>query len=145
MKSSEGFRLHKGVVRNAFSVPDIGECEKMCYSESKFRCSTFSYRYSTPSRDNCLLCDRSFNLLDYYADLEPDRNYDIYAMSDDTNICKKNPNHERGMATASSANERKYEISYNVMNPLIVNESFQNVSSDQLTLNVSTKQLSEIH
>lgn len=117
MKSSEGFRLHKGVVRNAFSVPDIGECEKMCYSESKFRCSTFSYRYSTPSRDNCLLCDRSFNLLDYYADLEPDRNYDIYAMSDDTNICKKDPNHERGMATASSSNERKFEINYDLTDP----------------------------
>lgn len=60
----------------------------MCYSESKFRCSTFSYRYSAPARDNCLLCDRTFNLLDYYADLEPDRNYDIYSMSDDLKSCK---------------------------------------------------------
>lgn len=42
-------------------------------------------------RDNCLLCDRSFSLLDSYADIVPDRNYDIYAMSDDTSICKKEP------------------------------------------------------
>jgi hypothetical protein len=91
VKSSEGFRLHKGVVRNAYSASNIRECEKMCYSEPKFRCSTFSYRYSSPSRDNCLLCDRTFNLLDYYADLEPDRNYDIYSMADDLGVCKNDP------------------------------------------------------
>ena len=40
-------------------------------------------------RDNCLLCDRPINLLDYYADIEPDRDYDIYAMSDDPLMCTK--------------------------------------------------------
>jgi PAN domain len=91
VKTSEGFRLDKGVVRNALTANNVKECEKMCYSEDKFRCRIFSYRYSEPGRDNCLLCDRSFSLLDSYADIVPDRNYDIYAMSDDTNICKKEP------------------------------------------------------
>lgn len=44
VKSSEGFRLHKGVVRFAYNVPDVRECEKMCYSENKFSCLTYSYR-----------------------------------------------------------------------------------------------------
>ncbi|CRL04014.1 CLUMA_CG017132, isoform A [Clunio marinus] len=91
VKTSEGFRLHKGVVRNAYSVPDIRECEKMCYSEDKFRCSVFSFRYSDPSNNNCLLCDRSYSLLDSYADIIPDKEYDIYAMSDDVKVCKKEP------------------------------------------------------
>lgn len=67
----------------------------MCYSEDKFRCSVFSFRYSDPSSNNCLLCDRSFSLLDSYADIVPDKNYDIYAMSDDMTVCKKEP-HSRG-------------------------------------------------
>lgn len=46
-------------------------------------------RYSTIERDNCQLCDRQINLLDFYADIEPDRDYDIYAMSDDPQMCSK--------------------------------------------------------
>ncbi|XP_053673472.1 uncharacterized protein LOC128723731 [Anopheles nili] len=95
VKSSEGFRLHKGIVKYALNTPTVVECERMCYSESRFRCLTFSYRYSAVSRENCLLCDRPFNLLDFYADLEPDRDYDIYSMSDDTKICHPEPNHPR--------------------------------------------------
>lgn len=89
VKTSEGFRLHKGVVRTAMTAASLKECEKMCYSEDKFRCSVYSYRYSEPMRDNCLLCDRSFSLLDSYADFVPDRNNDIYSMSDDPSTCKK--------------------------------------------------------
>ncbi|XP_055644671.1 uncharacterized protein LOC129780428 isoform X2 [Toxorhynchites rutilus septentrionalis] len=88
VKSSEGFRLHKGVVKYALNTPTVIECERMCYTESRFRCHTFSYRYSTVSRENCLLCDRPYNLLDFYADLEPDRDYDIYSMTDDTKTCQ---------------------------------------------------------
>ncbi|XP_058058365.1 uncharacterized protein LOC131209333 [Anopheles bellator] len=95
VKSSEGFRLHKGVVKYALNTPTVIECERMCYSESRFRCLTFSYRYSTVSRENCLLCDRPFNLLDFYADLEPDRDYDIYSMSDDAKTCHPEPSHPR--------------------------------------------------
>lgn len=115
MKTSEGFRLHKGVVRNAFTVPGIKECEKMCYSEDKFRCSVFSYRYSDPSSNNCLLCDRSFSLLDSYADIVPDKDFDIYAMSDDTSVCKKEP-HNRG--DYSGSNDRKLLIKLNFIQKL---------------------------
>ncbi|XP_038108498.1 uncharacterized protein LOC6048997 [Culex quinquefasciatus] len=87
VKSSEGFRLHKGIVKYALNTPTVIECERMCFSENRFRCHTFSYRYSTISRENCLLCDRPYNLLDFYADLEPDRDYDIYSMTDDPKTC----------------------------------------------------------
>lgn len=50
-----------------------------------------SRRYAQQTRDNCLLCDRPVNLLDYYADIEPDRNFDIYAMSDDPQMCTNPP------------------------------------------------------
>lgn len=81
----------------------------MCYSEDKFKCSVFSYRYSEQSSNNCLLCDRSFSLLDSYADIVPDRNFDIYAMSDDTNVCKQEPHNDRAGASygGSSSNDRK--------------------------------------
>lgn len=112
MKSSEGFRLHKGVVRTAYSVPSMNECERMCYGESKFRCATFAYKYSSPQRDNCLLCDRTFNLLDNYADLEPDRNYDIYSMTDDLSACKseqaREPGQGQGLMPKPGLNDRKY-------------------------------------
>lgn len=75
----------------------------MCYSEDKFRCSVFSYRYSDPSSQNCLLCDRSFSLLDSYADIVPDKNYDIYAMSDDMSVCKKEPS-----ARGEYSNDREF-------------------------------------
>jgi hypothetical protein len=104
VKTSEGFRLHKGVVRHAHSAASVKECEKMCYSEDKFRCSVYSYRYSEPMRDNCLLCDRSFSLLDSYADIVPDRNYDIYAMSDDMSSCK---NEQQGLVPYGNSNDRK--------------------------------------
>lgn len=76
----------------------------MCFSEDKFKCSLFSYRYSDPSSNNCLLCDRSFGLLDSYADIVPDRNYDIYAMSDDMSVCKKE---SQQRADYSNSNDRE--------------------------------------
>ncbi|XP_037050767.1 uncharacterized protein LOC119084803 [Bradysia coprophila] len=88
-KSSEGFRLHKGVIRHSFTVPSVIECERMCYSEDSFRCTTYSFRYSPASRDNCQLCDRPVNQLDNYADIEPDRDFDIYSMTDDPIMCSK--------------------------------------------------------
>lgn len=30
-------------------------------------------------------------MLDYYADVEPDRNYDIYSMTDDLQVCRQQP------------------------------------------------------
>lgn len=90
VKSSEGFRLHKAVVSHVYNVPTVTECERMCASETKFRCVTYSYKYSPQTRDNCLLCDRSMNHLDYYTDIEPNRDYDIYSMADDPQMCSPN-------------------------------------------------------
>lgn len=92
VKSSEGFRLHKGVVRTIVSVPHVRECEKMCATETSFKCHTYSFRYTPVGRDNCLLCDRPYHHLDIYADLEPDRDFDIYSMSDDPKVCKQEIN-----------------------------------------------------
>lgn len=108
IKTSEGFRLHKGVVSNAFTVSNVKECEKMCYSEEKFKCSVFSFRYSDPSTNNCLLCDRSFSLLDSYADIVPDKDFDIYAMSDDISVCKKE---SPSRVDYGHPNDRKYFFS----------------------------------
>lgn len=61
----------------------------MCHSESKFRCMTYSYKYPSQTRDNCLLCDRPISHLDYYTDIEPNLDYDIYSMSDDPHMCNQ--------------------------------------------------------
>ncbi|GLV39891.1 uncharacterized protein CBL_08045 [Carabus blaptoides fortunei] len=78
-----GFRLHKTIVKKFYAVPNIHECEKLCYIEKDFTCVSFSFRYSitlsSPS-DNCYLSDRSYKDLDFYTDLEPDRDFDIYTM-----------------------------------------------------------------
>lgn len=103
VKSSEGFRLHKGVVKSIASVPNVRDCERMCATEPNFKCNTFSFRYSSQSRDNCLLCERPYHHLDIYADLEPDRNYDIFSMSEDSKICKMEPSSNR-----KESNARKY-------------------------------------
>lgn len=87
MKTSEGFRLHKAIIRYVYNVPTVTECERMCYSETKFRCVTYSYKYSPQTRDNCLLCDRPMSHLDFYTDIEPNRDYDIYSMSDEPHMC----------------------------------------------------------
>lgn len=39
----------------------------------------YSITLSSPS-DNCYLSDRPYKDLDFYTDLEPDRDFDIYAM-----------------------------------------------------------------
>lgn len=92
VKTSEGFRLHKAVIRYVYNVPTVTECERMCHSETKFRCVTYSYKYSPHTRDNCLLCDRPISHLDFYTDLEPNRDYDIYSMADDPHMCNQPAN-----------------------------------------------------
>lgn len=100
-------------MRTAMNVQNVKECEKMCYSEEKFKCSVFSFRYSDPSSNNCLLCDRSFSLLDSYADIVPDKDFDIYAMSDDIAVCKKEqaaPSRET--PTYGHPNDRKMRFNF---------------------------------
>ncbi|XP_017839409.2 uncharacterized protein LOC108597387 [Drosophila busckii] len=91
-KTSEGFRLHKTAVKHAYNVPTLTECERLCSDQRpSFICHTFSYRYNQAGRDNCMLCDRPVNMLDYYVDIEPDRDYDIYSMADDMDVCRQPP------------------------------------------------------
>ncbi|KAI8035712.1 hypothetical protein M5D96_011462 [Drosophila gunungcola] len=90
-KTSEGFRLHKTAVKHAYNVPTLTECERL---------------YNQAGRDNCMLCDRPINMLDYYVDIEPDRDYDIYSMADDMDVCRQPPPSRRhdtaGPSTALS-------------------------------------------
>lgn len=41
----------------------------------------------TDPTDNCLLSDVSYKDLNFYTDLEPDRDYDIYAMITNSRTC----------------------------------------------------------
>lgn len=41
----------------------------------------------TDPTDNCLLSDVSYKDLNFYIDLEPDRDYDIYAMITNSRTC----------------------------------------------------------
>ncbi|XP_068143967.1 uncharacterized protein [Drosophila tropicalis] len=96
-KTSEGFRLHKTAVKHAYNVPTLTECERLCSDQRpSFICHTFSYRYNQAGRDNCMLCDRPINMLDYYVDIEPDRDYDIYSMADDMDVCRSPPRRSDG-------------------------------------------------
>ncbi|XP_067632029.1 uncharacterized protein [Eurosta solidaginis] len=88
-KIGEGFRLHKTAIKHSTSVPTLVDCERLCLGQDGFICHTYSYRYNPAGRDNCMLCDRPINSLDYYVDIEPDRDYDIYSMSDDLDVCRK--------------------------------------------------------
>lgn len=142
VKSSEGFRLHKAIVRYVYNVPTVTECERMCYSESKFRCVTYSYRYSLLTHDNCLLCDRPMSQLDYYSDIEPDRDFDIYSMTDEPQMCNQlatsparqgphNPNNAR----KDSSNASIFFLKNNFSFPIICKPIFnvmQNVSLERL-------------
>ncbi|XP_060655829.1 uncharacterized protein LOC132791066 isoform X1 [Drosophila nasuta] len=102
-KTSEGFRLHKTAVKHAFNVPTLTECERLCSDQRpSFICHTYSYRYNQAGRDNCMLCDRPVNMLDYYVDIEPDRDYDIYSMADDMDVCRQPPRRSDGPSTALS-------------------------------------------
>lgn len=63
-----------------------------------------------------MLCDRPINSLDYYVDIEPDRDYDIYSMSDDLDVCRNpsrsdDPGHydtRPGTALTDPRNARMY-------------------------------------
>ncbi|CAH0551802.1 unnamed protein product [Brassicogethes aeneus] len=84
LRTATGFRLHKGVVKKFFLVANIYECEKLCFIEPDFVCASYAYRYTTTlnaATDNCYISPRNYKELDYYVDLEPDRDFDIYTMN----------------------------------------------------------------
>lgn len=39
-----GFRLHKGIVKKLIGVPNIYECELLCYRERDFPCNSYAYK-----------------------------------------------------------------------------------------------------
>ncbi|XP_050462779.1 uncharacterized protein LOC126857421 isoform X1 [Cataglyphis hispanica] len=90
VRAGAGFKLSKGVVRKTYLTPNLDQCESLCINEKSYICMSFSYRYNvapTDPTDNCLLSDVSYKDLNFYVDLEPDRDYDIYAMIANSRIC----------------------------------------------------------
>ncbi|CAG9820450.1 unnamed protein product [Phaedon cochleariae] len=84
LRSATGFRLHKGIVKKFYAVPNIYECERLCFREKDFPCSSYAFRYTinlSTATDNCYLSNRNYKELDYYTDLEPDKDFDIYTMN----------------------------------------------------------------
>ncbi|XP_063918862.1 uncharacterized protein LOC135134174 isoform X1 [Zophobas morio] len=85
LRSAAGFRLTKGIVKKFISVPNIYECELLCFKEKEFPCASYAYRYSSGPLngpiENCYLSNRNYKELDFYTDLEPDRNFDVYTMN----------------------------------------------------------------
>ncbi|XP_057668269.1 uncharacterized protein LOC130901158 [Diorhabda carinulata] len=83
LRSVTGFKLNKRVVKKYFAVPNIYECELLCFKENQFICSSYAYRYTIVSEptDNCYLSNLDYKELDHYTDLEPDRDFDVYTMN----------------------------------------------------------------
>ncbi|XP_029156985.1 uncharacterized protein LOC114929562 isoform X2 [Nylanderia fulva] len=90
VRAGAGFKLSRGVVRKTYLTANLDQCESLCINEKSYICMTFSYRYNvapTDPTDNCLLSDVSYKDLNFYVDLEPDRDYDIYAMITNSRTC----------------------------------------------------------
>ncbi|XP_066142349.1 uncharacterized protein [Euwallacea fornicatus] len=83
LRSAAGFRLHKDVVKKVITVLNIYHCELLCAYEKKLKCASYAFRYTAlkPPAHNCYLSSRNYKELDYYTDLEPDKDYDIYTMN----------------------------------------------------------------
>ncbi|XP_008195826.1 uncharacterized protein LOC663405 [Tribolium castaneum] len=84
LRTAAGFRLQKGIVKKFYAVPNIYECELLCFKEKEFPCASYAFRYTvslTSPTDNCYLSNRNYKELDYYTDLEPDRDFDVYTMN----------------------------------------------------------------
>ncbi|KMQ94118.1 ras-related protein [Lasius niger] len=90
VRAGAGFKLSRGVVRKTYLTANLDQCESLCVNEKSYVCMSFSYRYNvapTDPTDNCLLSDVSYKDLNFYIDLEPDRDYDIYAMITNSRTC----------------------------------------------------------
>ncbi|CAG9854275.1 unnamed protein product [Phyllotreta striolata] len=84
LRSVAGFKLHKRIVKKYFAVPNIYECEMLCFKETDFPCASYAFRYTTTipePTDNCYLSNVDYKELDHYTDLEPDRDFDVYTMN----------------------------------------------------------------
>ncbi|XP_072767627.1 uncharacterized protein [Anoplolepis gracilipes] len=90
VRAGAGFKLSRGVVRKTYLTSNLDQCESLCLNEKSYICMSFSYRYNvapTDPTDNCLLSDVSYKDLNFYIDLEPDRDYDIYAIIANSRTC----------------------------------------------------------
>ncbi|KAL0105411.1 hypothetical protein PUN28_016806 [Cardiocondyla obscurior] len=90
VRAGAGFRLSRGVVQKTYLTANLDQCETLCVNEKSYGCASFSYRYNvapTDPTDNCLLSDVSYKDLNFYVDLEPDRDYDIYAIVASSRTC----------------------------------------------------------
>ncbi|KAK5647334.1 hypothetical protein RI129_002226 [Pyrocoelia pectoralis] len=84
LRMATGFRMHRGTIKKIISVPHIYECEILCHKEKDFPCSSYTFRYTllnNAPKENCHLSDRDYKELDYYTDLEPDRDCDVYTIN----------------------------------------------------------------
>ncbi|XP_054009531.1 uncharacterized protein LOC128892909 isoform X3 [Hylaeus anthracinus] len=90
VRSAAGSKLSRSVLRKTCLARDLMQCEDLCVNESAFSCGSFAYRYNvlnTNPTDNCLLSDLPHQDLNFYTDLEPDRDYDSYVIIQDTKVC----------------------------------------------------------
>ncbi|KAI4476423.1 hypothetical protein M0804_013633 [Polistes exclamans] len=90
VRAGAGFKLIRGVIRKTYLTPSLEECESLCLNENLFICMTMGYRYNiaaTDPTDNCLLTDISYRDLNFYTDIEPNRDYDIYAIIGNPRTC----------------------------------------------------------
>ncbi|XP_017786597.1 PREDICTED: uncharacterized protein LOC108569520 [Nicrophorus vespilloides] len=82
LRTATGFKLHKTSVRKLYQVPDIYECEMLCFTETDFNCLSYAFRYTSNAKaQNCYLSHKSYKALDFYTDLEPNRDFDVYTMN----------------------------------------------------------------
>ncbi|XP_017764630.1 PREDICTED: uncharacterized protein LOC108554013 [Eufriesea mexicana] len=90
VKVVSGSKLSRSVLRKTCVAHDLEQCEEFCTNETSFSCESFAYRYNvltTNPTDNCLLSDQSYQDINFYTDLEPNRDYDSYVLISDTKIC----------------------------------------------------------
>lgn len=97
IKIVSGSKLSRSILRKTCVAHDLEQCEEFCINETDFSCKSFAYRYNvvtTNPTDNCLLSEHSYQDLNFYTDLEPNRDYDSYGLTSDTRIChiKKSAN-----------------------------------------------------
>ncbi|XP_012142647.1 uncharacterized protein LOC143263903 isoform X2 [Megachile rotundata] len=81
IKTITGSKLSRNVLRKTCLTHDFEQCEQLCTNETDFPCESFAYRYHaliTDPTDNCLLSDLSYQNINFYTDIEPDRDYNSY-------------------------------------------------------------------
>ncbi|GJQ86810.1 hypothetical protein Trydic_g5597 [Trypoxylus dichotomus] len=96
LRSATGYRLYKSIVKKVITVPNIYDCEYACFKEKEFLCTSYAFRYvigADVPPNNCYLSNKNYKELDYYTDLEQDRNFDIYTMSNRDRCNGGSPHH----------------------------------------------------